>query len=74
MSHGTICCICLEDAPRRITCTANHVTCEDCLGQYIITKADDLAKTDLLAAKAETSEITKNVGQLAELAGGCFCP
>ena len=72
MAHE--CCICYEDSPKRVTCAANHSTCDSCLETYVVSKARTLAKSNLLAAKADAATIANDEGLLAELGGECFCP
>ena len=69
------CCICLEECSASVVlCEHGHGTCETCLETYVLTKAEALAKTDLLAAKAEAAVATNDQDKLAELGGACFCP
>ena len=74
MAEGVSCCICYEDAPLRITCAANHATCDECFEQYLLNKVEDLSKLSGLAAEAETAASARDEGRLAALGGGCFCP
>ena len=68
------CVICLVDFPAgaatKLCCASDHAICGDCFGPYLLTNADKLGKTDLLASKAEAAEITGDGSRNAHRAPG----
>ena len=69
------CCICLEEPSTGVVrCDLGHATCEGCIDTYVLTKAEALSKTNMLAAQAEAAATTNDEDRLAQLGGACFCP
>ena len=74
-ANGTVCVICLdEEGENPICCSEGHTMHAACMSQYILTEVDALKKTDYIAAKADTAELSGDTATLEALTGNCGCP
>ena len=68
------CIVCFDDKSSVLTCSAGHSVCSECFEPFLVSRSEELAKTNLLAAKADAAEASGDARLFEKLAGVCHCP